>query len=170
MAIKQKKDLVIHDIEPVFDGNSHILILGTMPSPASRSVGFYYGHPQNRFWKVMERLFGEPIVPTTEAKQRFLLRHHIALWDVLASCEIIGASDSTITSGSPNALDRILNAASIRQIFTTGAKATRLYKSLCEPIYKRTCRMLPSTSSANAQMSLDELVAAYQVIMPYIEE
>ena len=98
---------VTHEIQPVFDSRSRVLLLGTMPSPSSREQGFYYGHPQNRFWRVIAAIFDEPAPRTIEEKRDMLLRHPIALWDVLASCEIEGASDASIRDAQPNDLARI---------------------------------------------------------------
>ena len=151
--------------EPLFDDRSRVLILGTMPSPKAREVGFFYGHPHNRFWPVMGRLFGEETPMGTEARRAFALKHHLALWDVLASCDIKGASDASIRNPVPNDLNRIFSAAPIQGVFTTGTKATDLYRRLCEPLFGRPTCGLPSTSPANAAMSLDKLVDRYRVIL-----
>ena len=125
--------LVTHEFDAFFDKDSRVLILGTIPSPKSREQGFYYGHPQNRFWKVLADVLGEEFPQTVEERKRFLKRNHIALWDVLESCEIKGASDVSIRNARPNDMNRILQAADIRAIFATGAKAAQLYKKLCFP-------------------------------------
>lgn len=151
-----------HTIEPVFDGCSRVLVLGTMPSPKSREVGFYYGHPQNRFWRVMGALFNEPLPATNQERTALLLRHHVALWDVLASCDIKGASDASIANAVPNDLSRILDAAPIEQVFCTGATSARLYAKLCEPQTGIPAVKLPSTSPANAAWSLPRLIEAYR--------
>ena len=117
--------IIIHSISPVYDQNSQVLLLGTMPSPKSREAGFFYGHPQNRMWPVLSRLFGEDVPASTEDRRTFLLRHHIAMWDVLASCAIRGADDSSIRNPVPNDLRPILEAAPIAAIFTTGKKLIR---------------------------------------------
>lgn len=161
---------VIHEIEPVYDKNSRVLLLGTMPSPKSRETGFFYGHPQNRFWKVLAILFDEPTPETVEEKRDLCLRHHIALWDVVESCDIEGASDASIKNAKPNDLAQILNAAPIQAVFTTGTKAGQLYKKLCEPVTSIPCTVLPSTSPANSRVSLSELCATYkQALSPYLE-
>jgi hypoxanthine-DNA glycosylase len=161
---------VIHEIEPVYDKNSRVLLLGTMPSPKSRETGFFYGHPQNRFWKVLAILFDEPTPETVEEKRDLCLRHHIALWDVVESCDIEGSSDASIKNAKPNDLARILNAAPIQAVFTTGTKAGQLYKKLCEPVTSIPCTVLPSTSPANSRVSLPELCTAYkQALSPYLE-
>lgn len=161
---------VVHEIPPVFNSHSHVLLLGTMPSPKSREQGFFYGHPQNRFWRVMAELFDEPVAQTIEEKKDLLLRHRIALWDVLSSCDIEGASDASITHARPNDLRCILEAAGIQAIFATGTKAGQLYKRLIEPELGIPCTILPSTSPANARMRLPELVRAYrEALAPYVD-
>ena len=125
---------VTHEFGAFFDKDSRVLILGTIPSPKSREQGFYYGHPQNRFWKVLADVLGEKVVPqTVEERKKFLKRNRIALWDVLESCEIKGASDVSIRNARPNDMNRILQAADIRAIFVAGTKAAKLYKKLCLP-------------------------------------
>ena len=162
---------VTHEIQPVFDNRSRVLLLGTMPSPASREQGFYYGHPQNRFWRVLAAIFDEPAPRTIEEKRDMLLRHHIALWDVLASCEIEGASDASIRGARPNDLARIFDAADIRAVFATGTKAGELYRKLIEPTLGVPCTTLPSTSPANAKMKLADLVGAYgKALLPLLGE
>jgi double-stranded uracil-DNA glycosylase len=159
---------VVHTLDPVFNSASRILILGTMPSPASRAAGFYYGHPQNRFFRVLSDLFGEPIPADTEERKSFLLRHHIALWDVLASCEIDGADDSSIREPVPNDFSRILEKTDIRAIFTTGKKAYALYSRYCMPAAGIEAQLLPSTSPANVRISYVELRESYKVILPFL--
>lgn len=162
---------VTHEIQPVFDSRSRVLLLGTMPSPASREQGFYYGHPQNRFWRVLAAVFDEPAPRTIEEKRDMLLRHHVALWDVLASCEIEGASDASIRDAQPNDLARIFDAAEIRAVFATGTKAGELYRKLIEPTLGVPCTTLPSTSPANAKMKLADLVGAYgKALLPLLGE
>ena len=158
-------EALVHSIGPVFDERSRILLLGTFPSPKSREMGFFYGHPQNRMWKVLAAVMGEERVPQkVDERREFLLRHGIAMWDVLASCTIEGASDASIRNSVPNDLTRILEAAPIETIYTTGAKATELYRKCIEPELGLGCVRLPSTSAANAAMRLDDLIDAYSVI------
>lgn len=162
---------VTHEIQPVFDSRSRVLLLGTMPSPASREQGFYYGHPQNRFWRVLAAIFDEPAPRTIEEKRDMLLHHHVALWDVIASCEIEGASDASIRDAQPNDLARIFDAADIRAVFATGTKAGELYRKLIEPTLGVPCTTLPSTSPANAKMKLADLVGAYgKALLPLLGE
>lgn len=154
-----------HPLNPVFDASSRVLVLGTMPSPVSRAVGFYYGHPQNRFWRVLAALWDEPLPTTNEERTAFVLRHHLALWDVVASCEITGASDASICNARPNDLTRITDAAPIHTVFTTGAKAAALYQRHLSARFPQLVHVaLPSTSSANARMSLPTLVEAYRLV------
>ena len=165
---RMETEYVLHDFEPIYDERSQILMLGTMPSPKSREVGFYYGHPRNRFWKVVSDVCREPLPETKEEKITFALRNRIAVWDVLAGCEIRGAEDSSIRNPVPNDMSRILKAADIRAIFTTGTKAYQLYKKYCYPVTGMEAIGLPSTSPANCRMSYEELYEAYSVIQKYI--
>jgi hypoxanthine-DNA glycosylase len=140
---------VTHAFEPVYDSNSKALILGTMPSPQSVRHGFYYSHPQNRFWPLMAALFREAQPCTPQEKAAFALRHNIALWDVLAECEIQGASDATIRRAVPNDFTRILAEAPIERIYATGKTAHMLFEKLLAPVIQRKAIYLPSTSPAN---------------------
>ena len=154
----------VHPIAPVFDKDSKVLILGSFPSVKSREEGFFYGHPQNRFWKITSRLFGEELPLTIDEKKAFLIRNHIALWDVIGSCEIEGSSDSSIRNVTVNDLSLILDVADIRAIFLNGKKAEQYYMKYLFPILKRDAVCLPSTSPANAAWSLDKLTDAWKVI------
>lgn len=166
--MKQKEENLTHPIEPFIKKNSKILILGTFPSPKSREFGFYYSHPQNRFWKVMSILFNTKTPVTIEEKKEFLSKHQIALWDVLESCTITGASDSSIKDPVPNNISAKLKDTEITHIFTTGLKAANLYKKYCYPNTKITATNLPSTSPANCAMKLDTLVDKYKIILKYL--
>lgn len=159
---------VIHTLEPVVDAGSRVLLLGTMPSPKSREAGFYYGHPQNRFWRVLAAVTGEPVPQGIDEKRAFLHRRHIALWDVLHACTIRGADDASIREPEPNDLRRVLDAADIRAIFTTGTKAAALYRRYSQPLTGRSAYPLPSTSPANCRLSLADLTEAYRVLLAYI--
>jgi len=164
-----KPERIIHTLPAVFDAQSRILILGTMPSPRSRQEGFYYGHPRNRFWSVLADVFSEKIPDGNNEKENFLLRHHIALWDVLQSCRIEGADDSSIRDPVPNELELVLSRADILAVFTTGRKASQLYDRLCFPDTKMEAGYLPSTSPANCgQQSYEDLVRAYSVITAFL--
>ena len=160
---------LVHEIEAVFDENSRVLVLGTFPSPKSRESGFFYGNPLNRFWKMLAALFDEPAANTVERKRCQLLRHHIALWDVLSSCSIEGASDASIADAEPN-----------EAIFCNGAKAFEFYRRFWPqgtpamaasgktrelPVHK-----LPSTSPANASFRLDGLIDAWSALLPHLHE
>ncbi len=160
----RRAERVVHEFAPVFDASSRILMLGTMPSPKSRETGFYYGHPRNRFWKVLADVCGEETPVSREDKIAFALRNRIAVWDVLAGCEIRGADDSSIRNPVPNDMNRILQAADIRVIYTTGTKAAELYKRYCYPKTGIEAVRLPSTSPANCRMSYEELYQAYAQI------
>lgn len=158
----------VHTLEPWYDRRSNVLILGTFPSPKSREYGSYYGHPQNRFWSTLASVFEESIPTTVSQRQAFVKRHHIALWDVLASCSIRGADDASIVDPVPNDLPRLLDATEIRAIFTTGKKAKALYDALLFPRIGREAILLPSTSPANRRWFDDKaLVDAYRVIRSY---
>ena len=162
---------IVHPLEPVFDGASRVLVLGTMPSPKSREVGFYYGHPQNRFWRVLAALWDAPVPQGSCDRAAFCLERHIALWDVLASCDIAGASDASIRNAQPNDLAPLLKAAPIRAVVTTGAKAAALYCRHDAPRWPDLPHLaLPSTSAANARLGLDDLVAAYAPLRALVED
>lgn len=154
---KSRYQHVEHTFEPVYDEESEILILGTFPSVKSREQNFYYGHPQNRFWKVLAKLTEEELPETIEEKKEMLLKHHIAVWDVIQSCDIIGSSDSSIKNVVPADLNRILEKSRITKIFANGDKAYRLYKKYCQEKTGRTAVKLPSSSPANAIFTLDRL-------------
>ena len=156
--------MIVHPIPPVFDKHSEVLILGSFPSVKSREAGFFYGHPQNRFWRVTAEVMGEDTPQTIEEKKSFLLRNHIALWDVICSCEIDGSSDASIRDVKVNDLNVILKKTDIRQIYVNGRKAFQLYCRYTQPVTGREAVCLPSTSPANAAWSIDRLVDAWSVI------
>lgn len=151
-----------HNIAPVFDESSRILILGSFPSVKSRQTQFFYGHPQNRFWKVLAALTDEPVPCTIEEKRALLLKHHIAVWDVIESCEIEGSSDSSIKNVKINPIERILTSAPIERIYCNGAKSFELYKKYCEKNLGKKAIKLPSTSPANAAASLPKLIEKWR--------
>lgn len=156
--------MVQHPIPPVWNSQSEILILGSFPSVKSREAGFFYGHPQNRFWRVLSAVYSQPCPETNEEKKCFLLRNHIALWDVIASCTITGSSDSSIRDVVPTDLHEILGGAQIRQIYTNGKKADTLYRRYQEKQTAITAVCLPSTSPANACWRLGQLIDAWNCI------
>lgn len=156
--------MTIHPIPPVYDKNSEILILGSFPSVKSREAAFFYGHPQNRFWRVTARVFEEEVPVTTEEKKAFLLKNHIAVWDVIQSCDIVGSSDSSIRNVTVNDLNLILNAGNIRTVYVNGKTALKYYRKYTEPLINRPAVDLPSTSPANAAWNEDRLYEAWKVI------
>ena len=156
--------MIIHPIQPVYDKDSEVLILGSFPSVKSREEGFFYGHPQNRFWKVTASVFDEEPPRTTEKKKDFLIRNHIALWDVIGSCDIDGSSDSSIRNVKVNDISMILTTADIKAIYLNGKKAYHLYQQYMEPTINREGICLPSTSPANAAWRLERLKQAWSVI------
>ena len=157
-----------HPIPPVYDSNSKILILGSFPSVKSREAGFFYGHPQNRFWKLLAALFEDAIPHTIEDKRAFLLLHKIALWDVIASCSITGSSDASIKDVVANDISPILTAAPVAQIFTNGKTAASLYKKYIFPKTKRESICLPSTSPANAAWTFEKLCGEWKKILAFM--
>ena len=156
--------MIIHPIKPIYNSLSKILILGSFPSVKSRENEFFYGHPQNRFWKVTSMVFGECVPETIEEKRKFLLRNGIAVWDVIHSCEIVGSSDSSIKNVTVNDLTPILSEAGIQNIFVNGKKAYALYNKYIKPQIGIEAVCLPSTSPANAGWNLERLIEAWKVI------
>ena len=163
-------DIITHPIPPLYDSESRILILGSFPSPKSREAKFFYGHPQNRFWKVMAAVLSWDFVPrTVEEKSAMLHEKHVALWDTVASCEIRGASDASITNVTPNDLSPILGAAPVRAVFCNGSASHSLYMKYVLPRTGREALRLPSTSPANAAWSLERLVDAWSILKEYLD-
>ncbi len=161
---------VIHTIKPIYNQNSKVLILGSIPSIKSGEIGFYYSHPKNRFWKVLEKIYNEKINDTIQDKTNFLLKHNIALFDVLKSCDISSSSDNSIKNPIPNDLTPILKNSNIKIIFTTGKKAYQLYQKYCYPTTLIKAIYIPSTSPANCQKGIDEkLNLAYSQIKDYTD-
>lgn len=154
----------IHTIEPVYNSDSRVLILGSFPSVKSREQQFFYGHPQNRFWRVVAGVFDCPVPQTVPEKKELLLGHGIAVWDVIASCTISGSSDASIRDVVPNDISGILEAADIRKIYANGAKSYELYQKYIYPQTKREIEKLPSTSPANAVFSYERLLEAWKII------
>ena len=156
---------IVHSFEPVYDKDSEILILGTLPSVKSRENNFYYGHKQNRFWKVLAILLKEPVPDTIEEKKAMLLAHRVALWDVIQSCDIKGSSDSSIKNVQPTDIGMILEKTNVTQIYANGNKAGQLYKRYQFPVTGIEATVLPSTSPANAAWSLARLCEAWKTIL-----
>ena len=161
---------VTHDFQPIYNEESRVLMLGTMPSPKSRETGFYYGHPRNRFWKVVSDVCGEVLPETKEEKVAFALRNKIAVWDVLAGCEIKGAEDASIRNPVVNDLNVIIKSADIRAVFATGQKAAQLYRKYCQKETGMEIICLPSTSPANCSVSYEKIFEAYEVILKYVRD
>ena len=151
-----------HPIAPVYNENSKILILGSFPSVKSREQGFFYGHPQNRFWKVIAGVTGNPVPVSIEEKKELLLNNHIAIWDVIASCSIQGSSDSSIRDVVVNDFTKVLQESSIQTIYVNGNKAYELYDKYAKPKTGIEAVKLPSTSPANAAYSLEKLIEVWK--------
>ncbi|MGI6173978.1 MAG: DNA-deoxyinosine glycosylase [Christensenellales bacterium] len=155
-----------HTFPPVHDAFSRILVLGTFPSVKSRETLFYYGHPQNRFWRVLADVFRENVPTSIEEKTALLLRNRVALWDVAGECEIEGSADTSIRRVVPNDIGRILAACPIEHIYANGHTAYALYQKLIYPDTGREIARLPSTSPANCRLSYEALLTAWQVLSP----
>ena len=153
-----------HPFDPLVNGSSRILILGSFPSVKSREQNFFYGHPQNRFWKVIAALFNEKVPMTIPEKKELILGHGLALWDSIASCVITGSSDASIRDVRPNDLRIILDHSPITDIYCNGKKSYEMYNRYILPSIGREAACLPSTSPANAQWSLEKLIAAWSII------
>ena len=160
--------MIRHPFPPLYNEHSRILILGSFPSVKSREQMFFYGHPQNRFWRVMAKVLDKSVPETISQKREFLLSSCIALWDVIASCDIEGSADSSIKNVVPNALAPILSSADIRCIFTNGKTAEKYYARYTEKITGRKAVCLPSTSPANAAWSIDRLADEWSIIKNYL--
>ncbi len=158
------KETLFHPILPVWDARSRVLILGSFPSAKSRAAQFFYGNPQNRFWRVLAAVLACPPPETTTEKKALLLAHGVALWDVIASCEITGSSDASIKNVTANDISVILENAPIERIFVNGGTAAKMYARYTEKAVGRPAVCLPSTSPANAAWSLERLIKAWSVI------
>ena len=154
---------VTHEFPPVFNERSRVLILGTIPSPRSRELGFYYMHPQNRFWRMLCAVLNEKLPSDIEGRKLLCTKHGIALWDVLESCDISGAEDSSIKNAVPNDLRLIIDNCPIRAVFTTGKKAHALYGKHFADLMPDVC--LPSTSPANRTISEEKMLEEYRQIL-----
>lgn len=154
-----------HPFEPVWNEHSRVLVLGTFPSVKSRENAFYYGHPQNRFWPVLAMLFNETVPVTVEEKRALLLRNGVALWDVLATCDITGSADGSIRNPIPSDIASLLQKASIQKIFVNGQTAANLYRKYCLPQTSVEAILLPSTSPANAAWSVQRLAIAWEALL-----
>ena len=155
---------ILHPFGPLFGPESRILILGSFPSVKSREQNFFYGHPQNRFWKVIAALYDQPVPTTIPEKKELILGHGLALWDSIASCVITGSSDASIREVRANDLRIILDSCPIERIYCNGRKSHEMYNKYILPVLGREAVCLPSTSPANAQWSLEKLTAAWAVL------
>ncbi len=159
-----------HPFPPLYDARSRVLILGSFPSVKSREQRFFYGHPQNRFWRVLSGIFGEPVPQSIEEKKSLVLRNRLALWDTIAACEIAGSSDASITNVVPNDLRPILDGAEIRAIFCNGGTSYKWYNALLRDSLGRGAAPLPSTSPANARWTQEKLTKTWgEAILPFLE-
>ncbi len=154
-----------HPIPPLYGPESEKLILGSFPSVKSREAMFFYGHPQNRFWRVLAALCASEVPKTVEEKTKLVLSHGFALWDVIASCEIVGSSDSSITNAKANDLSPILSGSRVTRIFCNGTTSFRLYSRYIQPVTGIEAVYLPSTSPANAAWSLERLIEAWRTAL-----
>lgn len=161
---------VSHGFPPVYDSSSKILILGSFPSVKSREGQFYYHHPQNRFWRVLSSLLEVPLPETVEEKKEMLLKEHIAVWDVIESCDIVGSSDSSIKNVKVADIGRLLEETAVTEIYVNGGKAESLYKKYCEPLTGRKTKRLPSTSPANAGYGMERLLREWRVVLEGVKE
>lgn len=159
---------VYHELDPIYNEKSEVLLLGSLPSVKSRELGFYYAHSQNRFWRVIGEIFSSSF-ETKEEKILFLLEKHIALWDVIASCNIKGASDQSIRNVVCNDIYGLLQKTNIRTIFCTGKKAYTLYQKHIYPQTEIEAIYLPSTSPANCAVSYENLKGEYMQIKKALE-
>ena len=162
--MKNNSQKIVHPIPPLFWDNSKVLILGSFPSVKSREQAFFYGHSQNRFWRVISAIFGLKVPQTIEEKKQLIKNCNLALWDVIASCEIIGSDDSSIKNVVPNDIEEILKSTKIERIFVNGKTAEKYYKKYIEKKVNIKAVCLPSTSPANAAYSLDKLIEKWSVI------
>ena len=163
------KTQIVHPFPPLYDEHSRILILGSFPSVKSREQLFFYGHPQNRFWKVLASVLDCPVPQNIPEKREMLLKNHVALWDSIGKCEIEGSSDASIEAVVPNDLSPIFTSAEIRQVFCNGRKSWEMYRKYQEELTGMPAVCLPSTSPANASWSLDRLSDAWgKQIRPWI--
>lgn len=160
---------ITHPIPPLYDRDSRLLILGSFPSVKSREARFFYGHPQNRFWPLLARLLGEDVPQTIEEKKALALSHHIALWDSIASCMIVGSSDSSVRDVKPNDLTPILQGSRVTRVACNGTLSHTMYQRYLFPLTGIEAIRLPSTSPANAAFSMERLLDAWQVILPLID-
>ena len=160
-----ESEYIVHPFPPLYDRNSRILILGSLPSVKSREQMFFYGHPQNRFWPLLARLLRESVPYSIEEKKQLVLRHHIALWDTIYSCDIVGSGDSSIKNAVPTDLKPIVLGSKIEKVFCNGQTSWKYYHRFQEKELGIEAKALPSTSPANAAWTMDRLAAAWESIL-----
>ena len=161
-------ETLIHPFEPVYAPGSRVLILGSFPSAASRRDGFYYGHPRNRFWQILSRLFSVPVPVSADEKKALILDHRLALWDSIKCCDITLSADSSIRSPVPNDISAVLEKADIRAVFCNGRESLRTYDRYILPDTFVAAKYLPSSSPANAAWTLDKLIDTWREILTYL--
>ncbi|MCI7239108.1 MAG: DNA-deoxyinosine glycosylase [Anaerococcus sp.] len=166
--MKGEYQTITHPLKPLYDKGSKILILGSFPSVKTREYGFFYGHPQNRYWKIMERLFGVELSRDIEERKQFILSNHIAMYDSIYKCDIIGSSDASIKNVIPSNLKEVVEASEIKEVFLNGATSYKYYKKFHYPKLGIKGVKLPSTSPANARYRLDELIEEWKIILDYL--
>ncbi len=160
-AVTMEYQKLTHTFDPIYNKDSKILILGSFPSVKSREIDFYYGHPQNRYWKVLAAVLGVQVPETPAEKRTMLLENNIAIWDVIHSCSIIGSSDSSIKDVIVNDFSEILENSQVKTIYVNGGKAYDLYRKYAEKNTGIKAVKLPSTSPANAAWKLERLCEAW---------
>ncbi len=161
---------VSHEFGPYINKDSEVLILGSIPSVKSREYGFYYMHPQNRFWNILSDIFGEDFPETILDKKQLLFKHKIALWDVIESCDIKGSSDSSIKNPKINDIKNLIVGTNVKTIFVTGKKSLQLYDRYCLKDVGTKAIYLPSTSGANCRISYEKLKSKYEIIIKYVKK
>lgn len=166
--MKDKYSRIIHPLKPLYDENSKVLILGSFPSVKTREYGFFYGHKQNRFWKIMEILFETTLTRDIDERKYFLLGHHIALYDSICACDIIGSSDASIKNVVPSDLKDVVEGSKICKVFCNGGASYKYYNMYHRENLGIEAIQLPSTSPANARYSLEDLVKEWKIILKYI--
>lgn len=167
-AENNKYQTIVHPLQPLYKEDSKILILGSFPSVKTREYGFFYGHPQNRFWQLMEKIFNENLSTEIDERRSFLIGHKIAVYDSIFQCDIIGSSDSSIKNVIPSDLSIVFKNANIKQVFCNGGTSYKYYKKYHAKKTGIDGIQLPSTSPANARYSLDDLIREWRLILDYL--
>lgn len=166
---KKQHETIIHPLKPLYSSGSRVLILGSFPSIKTREYGFFYGHPQNRFWPIMEVLFDTKLTRDIEERKNFILEKKLALFDSIFQCDIIGSSDASIEKVVPSDLSSVFQEASIQKVFCNGGTSHKYYKKYHEKKYGIKAEVLPSSSPANARYRLDDLVEKWKIILEYVK-